>query len=155
MFCVNCGSQLPEGANVCPFCGTQVRQANPVQPVSPQPGYSYPVSPQPLNTEPVRTPLPAMALGFGIGGFVLAYIGYFVTILNKNSYMALLSLLAAMLGIGAIIFGAVGLRRSIRTNGRKKYVAGIVLSAIGLACGSGALLFSFFGLFLRAVIGRY
>ena len=160
MYCTNCGGQLPENANVCPFCGTTVRKAAPVQPVNAQPVNTqpvnpYPVNPRPLNTEPVKTPLPALALGFGIGGLVLGYIGYFVLLLSRGSYTVLLTFLAALLGIGAIIFGAIGLRRSIRTNGRRKYVAGIVLSAIGLACGAGALLFSFFGLFMRSVMGRY
>ena len=28
MFCKNCGEQLPDDANVCPKCGTSVRQEN-------------------------------------------------------------------------------------------------------------------------------
>ena len=35
MFCGNCGNQVPEGANVCPNCGTPVAGA-PVQPEAPQ-----------------------------------------------------------------------------------------------------------------------
>ena len=35
MFCGNCGNQVPEGANVCPNCGTPVAGA-PVQQAAPQ-----------------------------------------------------------------------------------------------------------------------
>ena len=36
-FCQNCGQQLPDGANACPYCGTMVNtQAAPQQPVQQQ-----------------------------------------------------------------------------------------------------------------------
>lgn len=155
MFCTNCGSQLPEGANVCPFCGTAIRQPEPVQPAYQQPVNPYPVNPRPLNTEPVRTPYPVLAISLGIAGAILSYFGYFLSLLYRNTISGILPVLGAMLGICGLVFGIVGLIRSIRTNGRRKYVAGIVLSAIGLSGGAVALLFGFIGLLMKSVIGRY
>lgn len=154
MFCTNCGNQLPENAKVCPYCRTTVRQPENTAPVYQQPVNPYPVNPRPLDTEPVRTPFPALAISFGIAGAILSYIGYIVAILYRNTIASVLPVLGALLGVGAVIFGIVGLIRSIRTNGRRKYVAGIVLSAIGLSGGAVALLFGFVGLLLRSVIGR-
>ncbi len=155
MFCTNCGNQLPENANVCPYCGTAVRQSESVQPAYQQPVNPYPVNPRPLNTEPVRTPFPVLAISLGLAGAILSYFGYFLSLLYRNTISGILPVLGAMLGICGVVFGIVGLIRSIRTNGRRKYVAGIVLSAIGLSGGAVALLLSFFGVLLRSFIGRY
>lgn len=44
-FCSNCGQQVPEGANVCPYCGTPVNtQSAPRQPIAPVPA--------PVNGDP-------------------------------------------------------------------------------------------------------
>ena len=151
MFCVNCGTQLMDNTNVCPYCGTPVRQPEPVQPAYQQPVNPYPVNPRPVNTEPIRTPLGGLALGFGIAALILSFIGLASSAAYRNAFSVVLTFLALMLSVGTIIFGAVGLRRSIRTNGRRKYVPGIVMSAIGLALGSLALIYSLIGL----LFGRY
>ena len=47
MFCGNCGNQVPEGANVCPNCGTPLAGA-PVQQAAPQADVNFTqAAPQP------------------------------------------------------------------------------------------------------------
>ena len=136
MYCSYCGNHIPDNAAVCPYCRSQVRSASPLQQSAP------------------RTPLGGLALGFGIAGTVFAYIGIITNALNRSALPALLSVLAIFLGIAAVICGSIGLKRSIRTGGRKN-VAGIVLSAIGISGGALAHIFAFFAFFIGSMIGRY
>ena len=136
MFCSNCGNQLPENAAVCPYCRAQLRR------------------PTPVETPVVRTPFPGFSLGFGIAAVVFGFIAYVTSILSGSSVMAFWTVLTFLLGIAGIIFGALGLRRSIRTGGRK-YVAGIVLSAIGLACSVGGIVFAFLGTIIRMMVQHF
>ena len=136
MFCSNCGNQVPENTAACPYCRYQIRRVTPVQTPAP------------------KTALPGFALGFGIAAVVLGVIGYAVGAVYRNVISALPLVLAFLLGIGAVIFGASGLRRSIHTGGRK-YVAGIVLSAIGIASGALAHVYVFLGLLVKSLIYRF
>ena len=136
MFCSNCGNQIADNTAVCPYCRYQLRRVTPVQTPAP------------------KTALPGFALGFGIAAVVLGVIGYAVGAVYRNVISALPLVLAFLLGIGAVIFGASGLRLSIHTGGRK-YVAGIVLSAIGIACGVLAHLYVFLGLLVKSLVYRF
>lgn len=136
MFCSNCGNQIADNTAVCPYCRYQLRRGTAVQTPAP------------------RTALPGLALGFGITGAIFGYVGLIVHAVGRNAIGAILIVLAIFLGIGSVICGAIGLRCSIHTGGRKN-VAGIILSAIGISGGAVAHVFAFFGLFLRSMIGRF
>lgn len=53
MFCTNCGSQIPDNANVCPYCGTVLSQTPPAAPAQ---QYGQPAYGQPAYGQPVQGP---------------------------------------------------------------------------------------------------
>ena len=62
MFCVKCGSQIADGAKVCPVCGNVIemepKSAAPEVPEAPQPAAEpTPVPVQPVYQEPVQQPV--------------------------------------------------------------------------------------------------
>ena len=136
MFCPNCGNQLPDNAAVCPYCRAQLQRPTPVQ------------------TPASKTILPGFALGFGIPAAILGYFGLIIFTFHRTLAASLPIVLAIALGLAAVICGSIGLKRSIRTGGRKN-VAGIILSAIGIAGGVLAHFFSILGLIIGSMIGRY
>ena len=142
MFCPNCGTHLPEQADICPACRAQLPR---------------PVAPQPTGA---RKFLPIFALCCGIVGTavgMVAYTTYGFRVVFQDSTSTgslLLVILASLLGLAAIICGILGLIRSIRTGG-KKYVAGIVLSAVGIYFGLNALFTSFMSLFVSSLSGVF
>ena len=142
MFCPNCGNQLLRNAAVCPYCRTQLSQ---------------PVAPPPTGA---RKFLPIFALCCGIVGIfvgMIAYMTYGISAVFQDSTITgslLLVILASLLGLAAIICGIIGLIRSIRTGGRK-YVPGIVLSAVGIYCGLNAMFSSVMSLFVNNLSGVF
>lgn len=130
MFCMNCGNQVPDDSAVCPYCRTPLAR---------------PVDAAPTGA---RKALPIVALCCGVVGTVVGSAGYIATWFDtvfSHSYATSLPsaplpviLLSCLLGLAAIVCGVIGLVRSIRTGG-KKYVTGIVLSAIGIYFGINAL----------------
>lgn len=142
MFCPNCGTQLREQADICPVCRAQLQR-----PIAPPPSVA-------------RKFLPIFALCCGIVGIfvgMIAYMTYGISAVFQNSTITgslLLVILASLLGLAAIICGLIGLIRSIRT-GSRKYVPGIVLSAIGIYCGLNAIFSSVISLFVNNLSGVF
>ena len=63
MFCGNCGNQVPEGANVCPNCGTPLAGA-PVQQAAPQEEVNFTqAAPQPDAAYTQAAPQPEVNYG--------------------------------------------------------------------------------------------
>ena len=63
MFCGNCGNQVPEGANVCPNCGTPLAGA-PVQQAAPQADVNFTqAAPQPDAAYTQAAPQPEVNYG--------------------------------------------------------------------------------------------
>ena len=90
MFCKNCGSTIPDGSAVCPFCSSPQEPAAPQQPAQPeyqQPQYQQPAQPdyqqnayqQPAYQQPVA-PAPqgkseaSTAKTLGIVAIITAFI---------------------------------------------------------------------------------
>ncbi len=150
MTCPNCGAPVSEDAASCPNCGAWL-QEEAVQP------YDYPQDPP----HPAQ-PLPGMILG--IVSCVLAFIGYLAIVVSAASgrgtalVVVLLVIPALALAVGSLILSITGLKNSIRTGGRK-YVKGIVFSAIGISFAAAALLFVlitvFIGILFASITSRY
>ncbi len=145
MICNSCHAEIPDSTRFCPNCGAPVT-AVPVQPY-------YPTQ-QPET--PARRPAqPLVGMICAIVSFFLAFVLYFAFIVNAatngegmGAGLILFTVLDAGLAIFSLVFSIIGLRKSIRTGGRK-YVAGIVFSAVGISFSAGALLF----LFIAVLIG--
>lgn len=108
MFCNNCGTQLPDNANVCSNCGTPVnggaQQPQYQQPVQPQyqqpvqPQYQQPVQPQyqqpvqPQYQQPYAAPQGKQpGHGMAIAALVCGLVGLFF-------FPAILGAIATILG---------------------------------------------------------
>ena len=146
MFCMNCGNHGPDDSAVCPYCRTPLAR---------------PVDAAPTGA---RKALPIIALCCGVVGTVVGSAGYIATWFDtvfSHSYATSVPsaplpviLLSCLLGLAAIVCGVIGLVRSIRTGG-KKYVTGIVLSAIGIYCGLNAMFSSVMSLFVNNLSGVF
>ena len=122
MYCIYCGLELPERTKVCPRCSGKL----------PQP--DVPVSSS-------RSAFPVAALICGIVASFCSYLAWQIVILSSaNGFRTVLLVLCPLLGAAGVVFGIIGLLRSIHTTGRKN-VPGIVLSAVGLAAAVYAFLF--------------
>ncbi|MBQ2061692.1 MAG: zinc ribbon domain-containing protein [Oscillospiraceae bacterium] len=143
MNCPYCGAAVAGQTQYCPNCGTRL-----------------PDVPQ----DPPRPSQPLIGMILGIISCVLAFIAYLATIIAASSghgvgtVILLLVIPALGLAVESLILSITGMKRSIRTGGRK-YVKGIVFSAVGITCAATALLFVaitfFLGILLRTVTSRY
>ena len=141
----------------CPYCGA---------PVSGQPQYcpscggKLPDVPQ----EPPRPTQPLLGMILGIISFVMALIAFLAVIITSASgrgvgaVILLLVIPALGLAVESLILSITGMKRSIRTGGRK-YVKGIVFSAVGITFAATALVFVtltvFFGILFASLTARY
>ena len=93
MFCNNCGTQLPDNANVCSNCGTPVnggaQQPQYQQPVQPQ--YQQPVQPQYQQPYAAAPQGKQPAHGMAIAALVCGLVGLFF-------FPAILGCIATILG---------------------------------------------------------
>lgn len=131
MFCGKCGQQVPEDANVCPFCGNVLKQA--------QPAYQQPVQPQ--YTQPSYTAQPQANYavqqqnnaGGGAAGAALAcgILSIVFAIAGAIMYGVIVALIAVVLGIVAIVLG-VNAKKA--TNGAKGN-GGLICGILGLVFG--------------------
>ena len=131
MFCGNCGNQVPDGANVCPNCGTPVAGAAPQQSVQPTPApqadpyaqaapYAQPMPQAPAASNPNAM----IALVCGIVSIVLAVLGGIM-------FGVIPAVLAIALGIVALVLGI----NVNKTSPEKKGNGGLVCGIIGLVFG--------------------
>lgn len=94
-YCSNCGAKIPDKAQFCSNCG--VSSTPPSQPAQP----AQPV--QPVYTQPVTsTQYVKRHSGFGVAALVLGIISVIM------SAIIIFYFIGIILGILAIIFGAVG-----------------------------------------------
>lgn len=115
MFCGNCGNQVPDGANVCPNCGTPVAGAAPQQSVQPTPAPQAPAA---------SNPNAMIALVCGIVSIVLAVLGGIM-------FGVIPAVIAIALGIVALVLGI----NVNKTSPEKKGNGGLVCGIIGLVFG--------------------
>ena len=149
MNCPYCGAAIPRQCGYCPSCGKKLPDEM-LQPYIPQ--------------EPPRPSQPLVGMILGIVSLVLAFIAYLVTIITAASghsvgvVILLLVIPALGLAVESLILSITGMKRSIRTGGRK-YVKGIVFSAVGISCAAGALIMVavtfFLGFLLRSMASHY
>ncbi|MFX1393291.1 MAG: zinc-ribbon domain-containing protein [Promethearchaeota archaeon] len=64
MYCSNCGQELPENANVCPYCGELVKYMQPPQLVSQPQIIDATTGLQPTSLQPITTGFPCPNCGF-------------------------------------------------------------------------------------------
>ncbi len=161
MICNNCHSVVADETKFCPNCGAKIGaeaamapQTYPAVPQTPvQPGYPYQAQ------IPAARPFqPLMGMICGIVSVVLAFIIYFVVIVDSarsgiSGFAVMLLVLDFGLAVFSLTFSIIGMRKSIRTGGRK-YVAGIVFSAVGISCAAAALLFLFLSVLIGSVISE-
>lgn len=157
MICNYCHSNIQDGTPFCPYCGSAAAAA-PAQPHISEPVQAYvPVPTQPYYQQPsapVRRPgQPLVGMICGIVSFIMSIVIYFVFIVDSvynrvTVVEILLCILTGGLAVVSLVFSIIGMRKSIRTGGRK-YVAGIVFSAVGISLSASAILF----LLLGVVIG--
>ena len=148
MRCPRCGYESEVRMPFCANCGNQLNGSQTAYAV--QPPARYPASavlPQSPEGPRPRQPLTGMILG--ICAAVLSILAYMFIMINAGLKRRfedtgwILMFLTLALAAGALVFSIIGMRRSVRTGGRK-YVAGIVFSGVGSGTAAYALLFSFF-----------
>ena len=123
--CSKCQKELPEGAILCPFCGTPVEEGGTSQATQ---GYSQPVE-QPREDYSVKK----TGNGLAVASMVLGIVG---------AALFLLPVIPIILGVIGLIFGIIGV---IGRNKPKKgmAIAGIVTSLVAIIIG-GLLVFGVF-----------
>ncbi len=124
MFCGNCGSQIPDGSNVCPNCGAaQAQNAAPqnAAPVYQAPVYQTPVGAGVPNNSNTNATIATLC---GVLSIVLAIIGGIM-------FGVIGAGIAVVLGIVAIV---MGINAKKQTNGAKGS-AGFVCGILGLVFG--------------------
>ena len=91
MKCSNCGKEAPESANVCGYCGTRLKQAQPVRPAAetpkPAPQKAAPEPAVPVEAKQAREKgkLPKWALPAGLIAVGLAAAALILLVLFKPS----------------------------------------------------------------------
>ena len=162
MFCGNCGNQVPEGANVCPNCGTplagaSVQQAAPKEEVNftqaaPQPDAAYTqATPQPDAAYGQAAPQPDMNYGQAAAPQPGMNYAQPVPQSNANTTIALVcGIVSIVLSVlGGILFGVIPAVISValgvvavvlaininKTSPEKKGNAALICGIIGLVFG--------------------
>lgn len=140
MFCGNCGNQVPDGANVCPNCGTalgvqtdnsaSVNNSTPVNngmPVNNGPVYQTP------GQMPVA-PVPAPDGGSNVNATISAICGVIsiiVAVFGGIMFGVFGGLLAVILGVVALVTGISARKETNNAKGS----AGLVCGILGLIFG--------------------
>lgn len=138
MYCRKCGNVIPEGMNVCAYCGTPVQetentaggenngsvyreQAPSYSGQSPNPSYSY-------QNQGYGTPqnMDGGARGLGIASMVLGIIALLIACWSAWWLTIILAVLS-------IVFGIISIQKN--DSGKGMSIAGIVCSAVALLMG--------------------
>ena len=137
MFCTNCGKQIADGVNNCPFCGTVLGAApapqqqpayqqpqqptyeQPQQPVYQQPVYQPPVYQAPVYQTPIYQPPVDTPPAEGSG--------------NMNALSIVAFIMSFVASVVGIILSAIALKKhnaDITLKGRGFAKAGLIISII-------------------------
>ena len=131
MYCMSCGSFVPDNQGICPNCGAPVQNAaNVQQPVQPvyqpvaQPVYQQPAYQQPpVYQQPVANPI--RGNGLGTAGMVMGIVSICI------SWIPVINVIVFFSGILGFIFSLIGVcRRNVTGKGRA--IAGLVLSIVAV-----------------------
>ena len=131
MICSKCGAEIPDGSKFCPVCGVSFDVAAAPQYQQPQPqpqfqqaapGYQQPVYQQP---QPAVAPdgKPMRSKGIAIAALVVGILA--------GVFCWFVPILGPVLGIVAIILGALG----IRSEAKGMAIAGLVIGIVALIVG--------------------
>lgn len=115
MFCKQCGNQIPDGANVCPQCGTVQTQSN--HPA----GGSKPSGNAKMAT---------ISLVCGISSIVVAVLGGIM-------FGVVAGIIAVVLGVVAVIAGITAKKESGNTKGTGGFVCGLLGLIFGVIFAAG------------------
>lgn len=123
MYCMSCGSFVPDNQGICPNCGAAV---TPAQPVYQQPVYQQPAYQQPAYHAPVYTPVNVpRGNGLGTAGMVMGIVSICI------SWIPVINVIVFFTGILGFIFSLIGVcRRNVTGKGRA--IAGLVLSIVAI-----------------------
>ena len=123
MVCKNCNSELAEGANVCPNCGTPVEKTEaPVYDAS----QNFSNTSEPAYYSPDNVPAPGKTQGI-----VALILGIISIVLS-----CCIPYISAPLSIAGIVVGIIGLKKA-KLVGEKNTLAliGTIISVVGLLIG--------------------
>ena len=119
LFCHNCGQQIDDAAQFCPFCGAAqgaAAQTAPAQPAPAQPAPAQSVAPQQYVPQPapgqyvpqqapvVQNPDDSGSFGWAILGFCLPIVGLILFLVWKDSKPKT----AHVAGKGALVGAVLG-----------------------------------------------
>lgn len=116
MFCKNCGNQVPDEANVCPNCGTVLKQ--------PQQPYTSPSSNGGHDNNS------AIALACGITGIVVAVLGGIL-------FGIFGGIIGILLGLVAVVAGTNAKKSSNNTKGTGGFICGLIALILGVVFTAG------------------
>lgn len=118
MFCKNCGNQVPDEANVCPNCGTVLKQ-NPQQPK-----YTMP------NHGSGNDSSAVVALACGITGIVVAVLGGIL-------FGIFGGIIGIILGVVAVVAGTNAKKASNNAKGTGGFICGLLALIFGVVFTAG------------------
>lgn len=136
MFCKSCGTQIPDGTNVCPSCGapaapTPAQNAAPTYQSAPAyqaaPAYQNPTNAGAPN---VKSTAATVALACGISSIVLAVLGGIM-------FGAIAALIAVVVGIVAVVAGTNAKKETNGVKGNGGFVCGLLGLIFGLVFAAG------------------
>lgn len=146
MFCEKCGSQIPEGTNVCPNCAA-VNNPTPAPAPAPAPEqvYQQAAPQQQAYQQPVYQQAAPAANGGGLGtvGTICGIASLIVAILGGILFGAIAALIGVILGVVGLIIGINTKKKTGGAKGTGGFVCGLLGLIFGLlftvgcaACGS-------------------
>lgn len=144
MFCEKCGSQIPEGTNVCPNCAA-VNNPTPAPAPAPEQVYQQAAPQQQAYQQPVYQQAAPAANGGGLGtvGTVCGVLSLVVAILGGIMFGVIAAFIGVILGVVGLIIGINTKKQTGGAKGTGAFVCGLLglifglLFAIGcVACGS-------------------
>ena len=114
MFCENCGKQIPDGTQVCPYCSAEYKaEEAPNTPPAADSTYTAP-APEPIMTNPYQEP--KKPLDYTTISIVLGIVG-----------------LVFCFSCSGFIINIVGIVFGIKAKNESGRQAGFIMSIIGLA----------------------
>lgn len=134
MFCEKCGSQIPEGTNVCPNCAAVNNPTPAPAPAPEQVVYQQApqqAAPQQVYQQPVYQQAAPAANGGGVGtvGLICGIVGIVLSVLGSIMFGLICSTISIILSVVGLIIG-INMKKQTG-KGSSAFVCGL----IGLICG--------------------